>query len=170
MLGCGRLCAGTYTVLDNLVARDDLCGLSEHGGDAAVFRFRKLDGLSHGPFRDIVPAHDVADFHACVTAWMLRAARPSDLDAILRDLLPLLLQDGNDIDGRATSQCDEQQFYRGRRTTAFVVCIEHLRVPARTDADEQIFSGKVNRCFRVFLSHFIDPQKVKARDRLKFGH
>jgi hypothetical protein len=92
----------------------------------------------------------VAHLDAREGARVLVAARAPHLDAVAGHALALLLQNRDDIDGRASAQRDEQQLHRRGRAGARRVGVEHLRVPARRGGDEEIVARVQDDRSRVF--------------------
>src|SRR5215204_6570031 len=156
--------AFSLRVFDDLISRHDLDARPERGGDAAILGLGQLDGRGHGRLRDSTAAYDVAHLDAREGAWMFVTPLAPHLDAVDGNLLPLLLQDRDHVHGRAAAERDEQQLHRRRRAPALMVCLQHLRMPARRDPDEETVARGVDDSLRPSVVH--EPSTLPFRVRI----
>ncbi len=87
--------------LDDLVRRRDLGGWPHGGGDRAVLGVREFDRSFDSVCRNTTSVHDMVDMERSVFTRMIVRACARDLDIIVGHILPLFLQDRDDVGRRA---------------------------------------------------------------------
>ena len=86
--------------------------------------------MRDGSFLHSVPVDDVPHFDVLVGSWMFLASRSADFHPVAGDLLPFLVQDGDDVGSGAAADGELHEFERTAGGVAFVVHVEHLGMPA----------------------------------------
>src|SRR5438132_3484827 len=107
------------------------------------------------------------DVEARIAARELCSPLAAHFDAIVRDRLSFLLQNGNYIDSGAASQRYQQQFHRRRGEVPLRVSLDRLCVSGWRDANEKFIARKLDGCFVFFRSHqIITASKFQEKNNM----
>src|SRR5205085_9612595 len=112
----------------NFITRNYLGRSAQGRRNAAILLIRQLDRALDSLLRNGATTNDVLHEETCEGPRMFFATLAAHFDAVIRNLLPLLAQNRNDIDAGAASQSEQQQLHRRSRAVPLGICLNCLGV------------------------------------------